>query len=148
MEIRHDSFKSPEFIKLLRKQNVALVVADTAGKWPALEDVTADFVYLRLHGAEQLYVSGYTDSALEAWAKKVRAWHKGGDAPEASLLGAPTKSRKSGRDVYVYFDNDVKVRSPYDAMSLAAKLKLRPPAPDGPDPGEIIEEPRPRWGVP
>lgn len=148
MEIRHDSFKSPEFIKLLRKHKVALVIADTAGKWPAMEDVTADFLYLRLHGAEQLYVSGYTDSALEAWAKKVRAWHKGGDAPEATLLGPPAKARKSGRDVYVYFDNDVKVRSPYDAMSLSAKLKLRGAPPDGPDPAEIIEEPRPRWAEP
>ncbi len=148
MEIRNDSFKSPGFVTLLRKHKVALVVADTAGKWPALEDVTADFVYLRLHGAEQLYVSGYTDSALEKWATKVRAWHKGGDAPEASLLGPPAKPRKSGRDVYVYFDNDVKVRSPYDAMSLAAKLKLRAPPPEGPDPAEIIEEPRPRWAEP
>jgi uncharacterized protein YecE (DUF72 family) len=148
LEIRHDSFKSPEFIKLLRKHKVALVVADTAGKWPAMDDVTADFVYARLHGAEQLYVSGYTDAALESWANKVRAWHAGRDATDANLTGPSVKPRKSGRNVYVYFDNDVKVRSPYDAMSLAAKLKLRRPAPQGPDPAEIIEEPRPRWASP
>jgi len=145
MEIRHDSFKSPEFVKLLRKHKVALVVADTAGKWPAMEDLTADFLYLRLHGDEQIYVSGYSDSALETWAKKIRAWQKGEDATEAKLIAPTLKPRKSGREVYVYFDNDVKVRSPYDAMNLAAKLGLRPPPGASPDPADISEEPRGRW---
>jgi uncharacterized protein YecE (DUF72 family) len=145
MEIRHESFKSSEFVKLLRKHKVALVVADTAGKWPAMEDVTTDFLYLRLHGHEQLYVSGYTDSALETWAAKIRAWQAGRDAPDAQLIAPPLKPRKSGRDVYVYFDNDVKVRSPYDAMTLASKFGLRPPPGEGPDPATITEEPRAQW---
>src|SRR5207248_4445930 len=95
VEIRHDSFKAPEFVNLLRKYNVGLVVADTAGKWPFMEDVTSDFVYARLHGDEQLYVSGYTPEALDRWAGRVKAW------------------RKERLDVYVYFDNDVKVRAPF-----------------------------------
>jgi uncharacterized protein YecE (DUF72 family) len=85
MEVRHESYKNAAFVKLLHKHDVALVVADTAGKWPFMEDVTSDFVYFRLHGDEQLYVSGYGDAALESWANKVRAWSAGGDAPGAKL---------------------------------------------------------------
>lgn len=110
LEVRHPSFETPEFLELLREHDIAVVVADTAGKWPLFEETTANFVYVRLHGDEELYVSGYTDAALDAWARKVRAWSRGG----------------AGRDVFVYFDNDVKVRAPFDAMMLAHKLKLGP----------------------
>lgn len=145
MEVRHPTFQAPEFVKLLRKHDVAMVVADTAGKWPYMEDVTSDFVYARLHGDEQLYVSGYTDNALHAWEAKIRAWSEGKDAPSARLTGPPAKPRKSGRDVYVYFDNDVKVRAPYDAMNLEALLGLRPRPGPAPDPKEIAEQPRAMW---
>jgi len=124
MEIRHESFATAEFIKLLRKYDVALVVADTAGKWPFLEDVTSDFVYVRLHGDAKLYVSGYTDTALRSWARKVRTWEKGGTPRDAQLVSRQLKARKTPRDVFVYFDNDVKVRAPVDAMSLAHRLCL------------------------
>jgi uncharacterized protein YecE (DUF72 family) len=144
IEIRHDSFKDERFVKLLRRHKVALVVADTAGKWPLMEDVTSDFIYIRLHGDEQLYVSGYTDDALESWAKKIRAWANGHDAPDAKRVGAAAVKRKS-RDVYVYFDNDVKVRAPFDAANLAIKLGLREePLKPGVD-TEITEEPRTHW---
>ncbi|HZZ91085.1 MAG TPA: DUF72 domain-containing protein [Usitatibacter sp.] len=83
MEIRHESFRDPAFIQLLRKHRIGLVVADTAGKWPLLEDLTADFVYVRLHGDEQLYTSGYSDAALDLWAARVRAWSEGLEAPDA-----------------------------------------------------------------
>jgi len=89
-----------------------------------LHDVTADFIYVRLHGAEELYASGYTDAALDEWAEKIRAWSKGGDAPGADRIG-PAAKKRAGRDVYIYFDNDVKVRSPFDAARLAVKLGLR-----------------------
>ena len=148
LEIRHETFRQPEFVKLLRKHDVALVVADTAGKWPHMEDQTArDFVYLRLHGAEQLYVSGYDDASLADWAKKIRAWSTGKSAGSDKLTATPPKSMKKSRDVYAYFDNDVKVRSPYDAMRLSALLDLRPPPGDGPDPATIAEEPRPTWAA-
>jgi uncharacterized protein YecE (DUF72 family) len=104
VEVRHPSFAAAEPIALLRRHDVALVVADSAGKWPHLEEVTSSFVYVRLHGAEELYTSGYTDAALDEWAIKIAAW------------------RDAGLDVFVYFDNDVKVRAPYDAMALAARL--------------------------
>src|SRR3954470_7970584 len=122
LEVRHASFIVPEFVRLLRRHRIALVVADTAGKWPYMEDITTDFVYARLHGDEVLYVSGYTPRALQAWAKKVRAWSGGRDAPNAKLTGRAVASRARGRDVFVYFDNDVKIRAPYDAMSLAHRL--------------------------
>lgn len=143
MEVRHSSFETPEFIALLRKYEVALVVADTAGKWPLMEDVTSDFIYVRLHGDEELYVSGYTPEALRQWSKKTRAWHEGKNAPGAHRLGPPAKPRKAGRDVYVYFDNDVKIQAPYDAMSLAHRLKLRPPPETAaPSPLTVAEKPR------
>ncbi len=103
LEVRHASFTTPELPALLQEHQVGLVVADTAGKWPLLETVTADVVYVRLHGAEELYTSGYTDEALQAWARKIRRW-----AEQA--------------DVFVYFDNDVKVHAPFDAMALAERL--------------------------
>jgi uncharacterized protein YecE (DUF72 family) len=123
IEVRHPSFVTPEFIELLRTHDVALVVADTAGRWPFLEDVTSDFVYVRLHGDVKLYESGYTDTALEHWAARVRAWRDGRKPPSTKLAAPPRRARR--RDVYVYFDNDIKVHAPYDAMSLAAKVEAR-----------------------
>jgi uncharacterized protein YecE (DUF72 family) len=125
LEVRHPSFATAELITLLREHNVAIVVADTAGRWPLLEDVTADFVYVRLHGDEKLYESGYTDAALERWAKRVRAW-RDGRKPPATHLAAPP-ARPARHDVYVYFDNDIKVHAPYDALNLAAKVASRKP---------------------
>jgi uncharacterized protein YecE (DUF72 family) len=119
VEIRHPSFADPAFIALLRKHNVALVIADTAGKWPYLEDITADFVYVRLHGDKELYASGYTDEALDHWAGRLRAWRRGAEPADSPRVGLAARKRAAGRDLYVYFDNDVKVRAPYDAMKLA-----------------------------
>jgi uncharacterized protein YecE (DUF72 family) len=121
IEIRHDSFRTPDFIALLRKHRIALVCADTV-EWPLLMDLTADFVYCRLHGSEVLYTSGYNDRALKSWAIRVAAWAKGGepkDAARVSAKPAPKRAARSkGRDVYVYFDNDAKVRAPADAERL------------------------------
>jgi uncharacterized protein YecE (DUF72 family) len=118
LEIRHDSFRNEEFIRLLRRHGIGLVVADTVD-WPCLMDVTADFVYCRLHGSEQLYVSGYDGRALSRWAKRVLAWASGREAQGTHLAAPAPKAR---RDVYVYFDNDAKVRAPFDAMALMRRL--------------------------
>jgi len=128
LEVRHPTFEVPELVDLLRRHDVALVVADTAGKWPFLEDLTSNFVYVRLHGSEELYVSGYDDASLDVWADKIRCWTAGEQTPDARTVGSPAPSLPSGRDVFVYFDNDVKVRAPFDAMSLAAKLGCGPAA--------------------
>jgi len=108
VEIRHESFVTDAFLAQLRARSIALVVADTAGKWPFLEDVTADFMYLRLHGDKELYASGYTEAALDRWADRIRRWSRG----------------RKPLDVYCYFDNDVKVRAPFDADRLMQKLAL------------------------
>ena len=90
-----------DFIALLRKHDIGLVVADTAGKWPKLFDVTSDFVYVRLHGDVKIYTSGYTEPrARRTGRERIRGWER------------------DGRDVYVYFDNDVKVKAPFDALNL------------------------------
>ncbi len=127
VEIRHASFVSEAFTAQLRRHNIALVVADTAGKWPYYEDVTADFVYVRLHGDKELYVSGYTDEALERWAERIRAWARGGERPDAKRMSAQPAEPLHARDVYCYFDNDVKVRAPVDAHALMRKLGLPVP---------------------
>lgn len=123
VEIRHESFRDPAFIALLRKYKVALVVADTAGRWPRIEDVTADFVYMRLHGDKELYASGYDDDAIARWADRIRAWRDGGQPEDACLVSDKAPRKRAGRDVYCYFDNDIKVHAPFDAQRLIAALK-------------------------
>ncbi|MBB6145989.1 uncharacterized protein YecE (DUF72 family) [Silvibacterium bohemicum] len=122
MEIRHPSFVCEEFIALLRKHRVALVCADTV-EWPRLMDVTADFIYCRLHGSAQLYVSGYGPKALDRWATRVADWASGGEAEGEHASATPAPRGAAGRDVYVYFDNDAKVRAPVDAQGLIRRVE-------------------------
>lgn len=126
IEVRHDSFITPRFIELLHRHGVAVVVADTAGKWPWIEDVTADFVYLRLHGHEELYASGYSDAALSGWARRIGAWHEGSQPGDARLADGAGEPSRRPRDVFAYFDNDAKVHAPFDAAALRAMLRLPP----------------------
>jgi uncharacterized protein YecE (DUF72 family) len=123
LEVRHESFMCAEFVALARRQDVAIVVADTAGKWPLLEDVTSDFMYLRLHGDKELYASGYSDAALDRWAQRIRAWESGSQPRDAKLAGRGAPRRRR-REVYCYFDNDIKVRAPFDADRLMQKLGM------------------------
>jgi len=148
VEIRHDSFKCEAFVKLLRDYDIVLVVADTAGKWPFLEDLTSDFVYARLHGDEQIYVSGYTPEALDRWAARVTAWRDGREIPDAMHASDVKPKKKRQRDVYVYFDNDVKVRAPFDAMNLAQRVGgyVSEHAPSDP-PENVSEQARTSWAV-
>lgn len=118
VEVRHPSFRTPAFVQLLREHSVGLVVADTASKFPYFEDVTADFVYLRLHGDTKLYESGYTAEAIAHWARRVQSFARG-KTPDEPVIVAPPPRRRVPRDVYVYFDNDIKVRAPFDARALA-----------------------------
>lgn len=107
LEVRHASYEVPAFPALLREHAVGLVVADAAGRWPLIREVTADFAYVRLHGHTELYASGYSPKALDGWAATIRPW------------------LARGLDVYAYFDNDAKVRAPFDALSLARRLADR-----------------------
>lgn len=105
MEVRNDSFKDKKFISLLKKYNVALVVADAEGTWPYFEEQTSDFMYCRLHGKDQLYISSYDKKAITKWAKKLSLWRK-------------------KRDVFVYFDNTDKAKAPENARTLSRLLKV------------------------
>lgn len=108
LEPRHPSFDSPEARELLRRHEVCMVVADSAGRWPRMGDSTTDFHYVRLHGDTELYTSGYSAEALDAWADRCRAW------------------ATDGADVHVYFDNDAKGHAPHDALALLARLRTSP----------------------
>ena len=121
LEIRHESFVTEKFIRLLRRYGVALVVADTV-EWPLLVDVTSDFVYCRLHGSEQLYASGYEADALDIWARRVLAWARGEEVTDGRRAGTRDAPKRKRRDVFVYFDNDMKVRAPFDAEQLRDRV--------------------------
>jgi uncharacterized protein YecE (DUF72 family) len=130
VEIRHESFLVPEFVEQLRRYNIALVVAETAKRWPLTLDITADFVYMRLHGDKELYQSGYSDRALDRWAARIRAWAQGKDPHEPCKIAPRKAPRARERDVFCYFDNtDVKLRAPIDAQSLMRKLDMQPGKP-------------------
>ena len=118
-EIRNESFRTPAFVDLLRKYDVALVCADTVA-WPRLMDLTAGFVYCRLHGSEELYASGYDERSLDDWAARVAAWAAGNEPADAERIGGNARRRR--RDVFVYFDNDAKVRAPFDAKALTERV--------------------------
>lgn len=106
-EVRHPTWMDPAFFALLRRRRCGFVIADTAGKFPYAEEVTADFVYVRLHGSQVLYTSGYTDAELDGWADRVERW------------------ARAGLDVYVYFDNDAQAYAPVDAERLLARCAER-----------------------
>ncbi|HLU07117.1 MAG TPA: DUF72 domain-containing protein [Woeseiaceae bacterium] len=122
LEVRHKTFMQPDFIDLLRRHKIALVVADTAGKWPFMEDVTADFVYVRLHGDKKIYESGYSAEVLDVWARKIDAWRRGGEAAKVRKVSGKNPPRRKTREIFLYFDNDIKVHAPADAARLANKV--------------------------
>jgi uncharacterized protein YecE (DUF72 family) len=127
IEVRHESFVDPAFIALLRRRRTAFVIADTAGKWPEYEDVTADFVYIRLHGADELYVSGYSDKMLDRWSERIRVWSAGKEPRDARRISKRPAQRASLRDVFCYFDNTAKEHAPRNARRLMMKLGIRRP---------------------
>ena len=122
VEIRHPSFVDPSFIRLLRRHRIAFVVADTGKRWPEFDDVTADFVYVRLHGASELYASGYSERELARWAARIDCWRRGKDAPRARRISEEPPPRRAKRDVFCYFDNTAKEHAPRNAQRLAALL--------------------------
>jgi uncharacterized protein YecE (DUF72 family) len=125
IEVRHESFLNPTFIELLRAHAIALVIAETAGRWPLYEDLTADFVYIRLHGDQELYRSAYSDEALERWAHRIRKWSSGREPEDARKIVSAAPPTSKARDVYCFFDNtDAKLRAPFDAQTLTEKLGL------------------------
>lgn len=119
IEPRHESFATAEFMALARKQQVAVVTADSE-KYPMFADVTSDFVYARLQSADASVATGYSATDIGAWAKRAQAWEKGGDAPGLKRIGPAATKEK--RDVFVYMINGAKERAPAAAVALIAKL--------------------------
>ena len=120
VEVRHDSFRTPAFVALLRKFGVAVVYAEHH-KYPGIADVTADFVYARLQKGEDTIPTAYPPKALDAWAKRAEAWAKGGEPKDLARVekkSAPTKPR----DVFMYFIHEAKVRAPAAAMALIERV--------------------------
>ena len=108
LEPRHPSFDTEQARALCAEHDVAVVVADSAGRWPQMPDATSDFRYVRLHGETELYASGYTEESLERWAARCTSW------------------ADQGHDVFVYFDNDAKGHAPHDAVRLLELLGAAP----------------------
>ncbi|TMQ69015.1 MAG: DUF72 domain-containing protein [Candidatus Eisenbacteria bacterium] len=126
IEPRHPSWFRPPLLRLLRRHKVALVFADTAAAFPYAEDVTADFVYVRLHGTAPIYAGGYSEEHLALWAARIKTWTCGSEPEDAVRVDIRPARRLARRDAYVYFDNDAKVHAPFDALSLARKLEVAP----------------------
>lgn len=123
VEIRHGSFLVPDFVELLRRYRVALVVSDSTEPWPYAEDATADFSYARLHGSTGRYAGAYSDAALDQWEARLKAWSEGESGAHLRLIAPAPKARdRTARDVYCYFDNDQKTEAPFDARRLMARF--------------------------
>ena len=124
VEIRNESFRTEEFVTLLRDHKVALVIADTADRWPQIEEITSDFVYMRLHGDKELYQSGYSDDALDRWYKRMKLWSAGKQPADAKLITSHSENSHKPRDVYCYFDNTDKLWAPFNARKILEKFNL------------------------
>jgi uncharacterized protein YecE (DUF72 family) len=122
VEVRHDSFKVPEFIALLSKYNVAPVCADHFD-YPLIADVTADFVYARLQKGSDDIKTCYADEDMKAWAKRLGTWSEGGVPDDLTLVDPSHKPKKQPRDVFAFFIHEGKVNAPQGAMAMRELLE-------------------------
>ena len=121
VEVRHDSFKTPEFVALLRKFKIAAVYTDHE-TYPNIADITGDFVYARLQRGEDTIPTAYPPKALDAWAKRAETWAKGGTSSDLQLADPDKKAKAAARDVFMYFIHEGKVRAPAAAMALIERM--------------------------
>lgn len=121
VEVRHDSFCTPNFTHLLRKFNMPFVFAEHA-TYPAIADMTGDFVYVRLQKGEERLKNGYAPKALDAWAERARLWARGSEPNDLPRVDSAVKPAKQARDVFIYFIHEAKVRAPAAAMALIERL--------------------------
>ncbi len=122
VEVRHDSFRDPAFVALIRRFGIAVVYAEHA-KYPGIPDVTADFVYARLQKGKDEIPTAYPPKELDAWAKRVQAWAQGDEPTDLPRVDTAHKPKATPRDVFVYFIHEGKVRAPAAAMALIERLK-------------------------
>lgn len=121
VEVRHDSFRSPDFVALLREYGVAAIISADSD-YTQVADVTAPFVYVRVMGTREAEPNGYSDAGLEAWAGRVRDWASGG-APADLAPVSPVSAARTPRDVFLYVISGDKVRNPAAAMALIERLR-------------------------
>ena len=126
LEVRHESFLVPAFAQLARRYGTAVVFSESAD-WPYTEELTAGYVYLRLHGSPVTYASSYSDQALDWWATRIRTWKAGREPRDAKRISNRKPPPRKTRDIYVYFDNDQQAQAPQDALRLAVRLGLPDP---------------------
>ena len=122
LEPRHESFFQPEMTRVARRNRVALAFSHSS-EWPYMEEVTAGFVYVRLHGPKRVYDSAYGTESLEVWAERVSAWHAGGEPDDPMRISDLQPPRRKERDVYVYFDNTAGGQAPREALVLRKLLE-------------------------
>lgn len=125
VEVRHESFKNPEFVALLRAYRVAAVLTDKQD-FPQIPDITAPFVYVRLQRALETVETGYAEDDLEIWAKRARIWAKGGVPEDLARVGEASKQLPVARDVFIYMINGFKPKAPAAAMALIERLAREP----------------------
>lgn len=121
VEVRHDSFRVPGFAKLLRRFGVAVCFSEHA-TYPAIADVTSDFVYARLQKGQDSIKTGYQPKAIDAWAARAKQWAQGGAPEDLPCVDTLSPPKKQARDVFLYFIHEGKVRAPAAAMALIEKL--------------------------
>ena len=122
IEVRHDSFRVPEFIVLLRTFNIAVVCAEH-DTYPGIADVTSDFVYLRLQKGKDTIPTGYPAKELDAWAKRLRTFAQGGVPKDLARVDTEHALKAQPRDVFAYVIHEGKVRAPAAAMALIERVK-------------------------
>src|SRR6476659_6931955 len=122
VEARHDSFRSPAFIALIRKFNVAVVCAEHA-TYPGIADLTSDFVYLRLQKGKDTITTGYPVKELDAWAERLKTFAQGGIPKDLDVVDKKTSAPKTPRDVFAYGIHEGKVPAPAAAMELIERVK-------------------------
>ena len=120
VQVRHNSFHVPEFVAMLRERNVAAVYADSAD-YPAMADVTADFVYARLENAQEAETLGYSPDALDRWANIARQW-AAGEQPDGLPYVTEEPAKSVPRETYIFMINGAKVRAPAAAQALLERL--------------------------
>jgi len=121
VEVRHDSFRAPDFVALLRKFETPVVFAEH-GKYPAIADVVGDFVYARLQKGDDDIKTCYPPKALDAWARRLQLWAEGGEPGDLPRVDSTT-AKKMPRDVFAYVIHEGKIRAPAGAMELIARVK-------------------------
>jgi uncharacterized protein YecE (DUF72 family) len=121
VEARHASFRTPEFVKLLRDAGVTAAFA-SANDYPAIADVTGEVVYARLQKGSDTIKTAYPPKALDAWAERARSWAKGGTPQDLPLIDAAHRPDAKPRDVFIYFIHEGKLRAPAAAMALIERL--------------------------